>query len=175
MSRIALWVVLVLLLVGGGYYFYSRSSTRPAAQPGSTYTQSADENSDGQFEGTIGDLVNRGGNYKCEWSFSDKGTTMSGVTYVSGKKLSGEATAKTTSGDLITHMVGDGTTVYSWVEVAGFKSGTKFSYDELNSYKPTAEEKQASDQYFQKTGYKCSAWTPEASKFVVPTDVTFTN
>lgn len=167
-------VVLLLAAVGGGYYLYSRNTSNVSTGSNQARITDDTQSENGTFKGTLNELVKRGGNYKCNWNFKEDMTYMKGTTYVSGNKFSGEATAKTNDVELVTHMVGNGSTVYSWASVAGITTGTKFSYNELDQDREiTEEDKKNAEQAFKQLDYKCSGWTPDPTKFVVPTDINF--
>ncbi len=178
MGKVIAFVVIIAVVLGGGYYLYSHRGSSSSMQPSTATNTSATAPTVAQpktFSGTLNDLIKLGGNYKCDWSYNNKGTTLQGTTYVSGNKFGGSGTANTSTGNMTVNEVGDGTTMYTWFNIAGTTVGTKMPYGEMQnaSGSMTAQQKQQAQQAMQKFNYKCSPWIPDPSKFQVPTNVTF--
>lgn len=119
------------------------------------------------------EFIKQGGSYKCTVRQDVGGVQTEGTTYMSGGMIRGEYSTKVQGMDVnSTMIVRDGYT-YSWtsmmpntgfkVKVAANATGDT-SAPTSGSYSFNAE---------QIGDYNCEAWTADASKFTLPSGVTF--
>ena len=98
----------------------------------------------------------------------------SGTIDVSGKKMRGDFNMMVDSTkEYKSSMIQDGEYAYMWSDAD--KKGTKFKVAGLPSPSPTATSKSSTVDVNQEVDLKCSSWGVDPSKFVVPTDVEFTD
>lgn len=165
---IAAVVVLILLVAGGAYLMMSsKGKSQPQAQ--TTNTQTAKPQTTNSLKGTILGLLSGGQNVNCQVTYPDnKGT---GTVYVSDKKFAGDFTMKGTDGKETTgHMISDGTYMYLWS--SGIPMGIKMNLEAAKNAAQNTQNVQSVD-INQEVGLNCSPWTPDNSKFTIPTDINF--
>lgn len=174
-------IAAVVVLAGGGYYFFTTNS--PASERVTTGDVTGDGTSDvtaprdsatgqasGRFSGTVGELVARGGNYKCSVY---SGTTVSdstGTVYVAGGQLKGDFTSDVNGTQTETHMVQTGGYMYVWTSAApqGFKS--KVAAGAFSGTTGTTGSYSNADQSYS---YDCQPWSPSPSAFALPSGIQF--
>jgi len=117
--------------------------------------------------GSLRSLLSYTANTQCDVSTVAQGTSSTGTVYISGNSMRGDFSSTTaTSGTIDSHMIKKGDIFHVW-------SGTN------GAIMTTAEMSQADTQtdlsvsLDQEVNYTCSLWTVDATKFVVPTSVTF--
>lgn len=166
MNNIVLWIVGLLVVLCGGYLAYERFGTGAAPSgAGETMEES------GAFEGTLAELAERGGSYKCVIDHESAGTESSGTVYVSGSDIRGDFTSTAGGMAIETHMIRTGSDIYVWSPIA--PSGFKMKSVEGNGDAGAAMEGQFADMQ-QRYRYSCETWTPDGSLFSLPAGVTFT-
>ena len=169
-TGIIVGAVIVLLLVGFAYFKMNKSS-QVSQTP---QTASANQNAEQE---NIKSLIAAGKNVSCQITYSDG--SGSGAVYVSGKNMRGDFEITGSGKNVKSHMISDGTYTYSWDESTS--NGVKFKVGEnvtAQSTAPLGKEPVTStgqDSLEKKADTKCEAWTVDASQFVVPTSVTFTD
>lgn len=162
-------LVLGIAVIGGGAYFVFN---QPSSGSDETHMESAEA---GAFSGSVFALAERGGDWKCTVDASAQTgggeAVSSGVVYVSDKKIRADFTTTVQGfGNVDSHMVADGTNVYSWTSMMpqGFKvaqtaageGGTETSgggFDANQSY-----------------SYDCQPTSADSSRFTPPAHITFT-
>jgi hypothetical protein len=155
--------IAVVILGGGGWYAAShvhRSAPVTDAAPAAE--------AEGSFTGSLRALVARGGNYACTMHTDSGNTPTDGTIYVSGEHIRGDFTSTVPQiGNVDTHMIADGDTLYLWNSLMpkGIKSSEVAETDGSDSDGVNMD---------QSYTYDCKAWVADESKFVVPTDITFT-
>ena len=168
-----------LLVLGGcGASTPTVNNVAPAA-PSATSTPVADAPKTATLGTTLKDLLNGGKDQKCTWVASDD-ATRNGILYISGKKFRQD----TSMTDVKTKKVGqlfaisDGASIYSWGSVMGGNRGVKTSLTELESMisgTPTGGPVRSSIDMNKQYQYQCEPWTVDATLFVPPTTVNFTD
>lgn len=122
------------------------------------------------FTGTVQDLIGRGGNYSCTWNESQKNIRSTGIVYVSEKNLAANAQVIISGFTVTANVIGDGKKFYVWTSIPGSK-GMSLNYSELE--KTAAKASPQTELLKQKLNFMCSPWTPDSSKFTLPTNITF--
>jgi hypothetical protein len=175
MSKIIMIVVAVVVVAGGGYYYFNSSKNgdamvaKPVVQNNAAPVAAVPSGKKIPFS----DFIKQGGAYKCTVHQDVGGTATEGVTYISGGMIRGEYNTKVQGLSVnSTMIVRDGYT-YSWTSMApgmGFK--TKIAQN-APSNPGTASSGSYNFNAEQIGDYNCEPWTVDASKFAVPTGVTF--
>ncbi len=163
-------IILVLLLLGGGFFMIRGSNTKTPVMEKTvspTATKMTTEKK------SLSDLMALTGNQKC--TFADSQASSSGTVYSGSGNMRGDFQAQGSGKTIQTHMVSDGKYVYVWME--GETKGYKMSLDVLKKMSdsvPQQYKSQAVDIKKQ-IDYTCNPWTIDGTKFVVPTNITFTD
>ena len=93
--------------------------------------------------------------------------------YVADKKFAGDFNMKDAAGKATTaHIISDGTDIYIWS--SAMNGGIKMSLAAAKSAATNAQNNQ-SVNINQNVSMNCGAWTVDASKFIVPTNITFSD
>ena len=170
MNKKILLVAAAVLLLGVGGYFYTKTQ-KSGGNGGKSEVSSGMK--------SLKDLLSSGVAQKCTFSTTDESGVSEGTTYVAGGKVRGDFTTTASGKKTASHTIVDGKTSYIWTD--GEKNGFKMTVEETEA---GAEDKDApvpqetsvqETDLNQKTDYKCSAWVPDSSLFVPPTNVTFTD
>ena len=172
-------IIIVLIILVGGGFFLSKHSMSPS-QAGQT-ANSAMQSATGKK--SLFDFFSMTGSQKC--TFTNSSTNNGGTVYVSSGKMRGDFQEKnnSTGASEQTHMINDGTYVYIWTD--GQNNGYKMSesFIKQEESQPTEapangssanQPSQAVDMH-QQVNTSCGAWTADASMFVPPTNITFTD
>lgn len=161
-------VVFVLAVLGLGYYWYGHSSL--GSQEG---VGTQEEAQGGIFNGSFTDLLSRGGDWRCTLESSVAGASSSGTTYVSSGMVRADITSAVEGyGTMESHMIADGTNVYTWSPMMPF--GIKAPMTQ-----PVAGgtgENTPTESSFDVAGshsYHCEPWSADRTMFELPSGVTF--
>lgn len=169
-------LLLLLFFVVAGKKPTSNSNNQQANQMQPKNDAIANGNED--FKGNMMDLFKSGKNTKCTYSNKNDEYSIEGTTYIAGNKMRTDASTTMKDQNTIeSHMISDGTWVYSWS--SAMPQGIKMKIDtQLAQTNP--DNKVTSQESYAKTfqenyDFKCSKWTTDQSKFELPLDVTFTD
>lgn len=185
-TLIAIAGVLVLLATGAFFVYKNSSNTQPVVNTESTPIKTSNENTDkesttdtGMFTGTMLDLLTLSGDRQCTWENSAEGRQMSGTTYVSGGKYRSDVVGTIDNGQggtmpMKVGMIGDAEKANMWMEVMGQKMGYVIDYSKYQDTNTVPQNMEAYKEIQQDYNFKCSPWNSDPSKFILPTDVTFT-
>lgn len=163
-------IVVAIAVVGGGIWYVSGQKAEAPAD-GEPVT-GAEETADGS--GTLADLMKRSGSYKCTVEVkptqANANTESSGTVYVGNGKMRGDfSTVVAAMGGkkVESHMLTTDGYVYTWSDM--MPQGMKIQVDTTGEVATqTGMDANAA------VDYHCSPWTVEASRFTVPTNITFT-
>ncbi len=161
-----------VLIIKGGVEKSSEDLVVEEAQD-QDVVATTDVSSEGKFNGSVKDLMARGGDHECSFTETNDMSDSTGQVYISGSKIRGDfnTTVKAVSDMKVeSHMISDGEFVYTWSSM--LPTGMKMPVVESSSA-TTSTDSQTFD-YNQKLDYDCRPWTVDASKFVVPTEIKFT-
>lgn len=162
----AAFIVVLLLAFGGIYLQYSKNA--PVTTKSTITVQKPTGTQTATTKGSILDLLSGNKNVQCDITYPNN--AGSGTVYVSGKKFNGNFTIKDASGKEVNgYTISDGTYVYIWS--AAIPMGVKMKIEQAVS---TASQPNQSVNINQQVDLKCSSWIPDNSKFIPPTNVTFT-
>ncbi len=152
--------VVIILLVGiVGYTQLNKSSQQ---------TGSSDE---AMSKGSIKSLLGQGKNVNCTINYP--GTQgQDGTVYVSGNKMRGDFSMVVDEKTTDSHMINDGTFVYTWSSMSSQGTKMKVEAVEEAAEKAGTEQKQNVDLDAE-VDYKCTPWSVETAMFVPPTNIEF--
>ncbi len=120
------------------------------------------------------ELAKKGGKFTCTFDIKTAQSDSSGIVYIDGKNFRGDFTSsiKAVGMTIDSHSVSDGAYAYSWSSASpmGFKAAVTPSsgspYSGMMSGSMSANGADAN--------WKCQAASFGADKFVVPSNITFT-
>ena len=126
---------------------------------------------------SLKDLMTAGKTQKCIFSASSDSGSNQGSVYFDNGKMRGDFTATVNGKAVGSHMINDGTYMYTWSDEQ--KAGAKISIDSMakmqaNMPAPTghAMVKAGVDQN-AKYSYNCSSWSADTAQFSAPADINF--
>ncbi|MDD5710768.1 MAG: hypothetical protein PHV43_01545 [Candidatus Colwellbacteria bacterium] len=157
MNKNIIIAVVVVLAAGAAYFLWGSGGSINTAQDAAS----------------IKELIARGENLTCTFSRADEGNSMDGTIYVSGGKVRGDFSLIQDGQSFESHMIQDADFAYVWntggpLGAAGFKMSV--SADEEVS---SGEGEYQAVDLEEQLDTKCSRWSPDASKFVPPSNITF--
>ncbi|MFZ2522405.1 MAG: hypothetical protein WAX44_00510 [Minisyncoccia bacterium] len=175
-------IVVVLIVVVAGYLFFGNKSTDDKVMESgevmenktlevSTNTTGNTTESQMGKKMAFSDYMKGNGSYKCDVHQDFSGTDSHGIIYISGGMVRGDYETSIQGTTMqMTMVVKDGYS-YTWNSMmpgSGFKSKIT---EGSNSTKQTPSN--YSFDANQIGEYDCQSWTPESSKFSVPTNIKF--
>lgn len=161
-TKTIIGIVVAIIVIGGLVWYFSTQQTVVAPSPSGGTTQNTGSASFAQF-------VAQGGSRSCDVVVNNPETPGTGIVYISGDQVRGDFTTKPTTlngGEIRAHMLQTGGFVYSWADTSS--QGVKVRM----GAGATATSTQGVDPDAQ-VSYDCSPWTPDASKFIPPSTITF--
>ena len=180
-------VVAALVILGGGYYVmsggYSMSTDETARVgdmdgDGKPDTDVSDTDAPqgkavtGAFTGSFFDLAARGGNYKCDVESAGTNNDTTGTVYVSGADLRGDFTIVTSGKTIESHMLKKDDMIYVWSSL--MPQGVSMKATAMMGQGSAATQGQGVSGT-QSYGWNCAATGTDASMFVVPGGIKFTD
>ncbi len=155
----------------------------PTSAPSAAMDKSTDATTEsaiptGDTTSTFPDIIGRGQNLECDWKLPTAGPENpfgTGKLYTTGSKGRSEIAGTTNGIAIEADVIYKDDSAYTWITVAGTTTGFKFSKAELESMSTemTAERKQQAEQIKSEMIFSCKSWTPDESKFALPTGVEF--
>ena len=156
-SNKTLWIVGIVIIIAAVAYFLMRgegaSTTLTTLEPGTS----------GASEQSLTELLAAGTSQTCTFTQADG----EGTVYVAGGKMRGNFTSLADGKTMISHMISDGTTAYTWVD--GMPAGFKMM---MNAQQASGQQ-QGTVDVNQKLAYTCSPWTADANAFTPPAGMQF--
>ncbi len=166
-------VILILAIVaaiGGGVYYSKKAKMDEQKVEENTEVEGNAEvkgNLPLNAKGTIREIFALGKNSMCTFSGASAQGSVSGTMYISKDMARGDFVMTQTGKTAInSSMIRQNSNVYMWSGT----QGATMSFGDIN--KAAASQNMDIDQ---KIDYKCVDWTPDQSKFAVPTTVKFVN
>lgn len=166
-------LIVAAVIIGGGWYVWGGVETQLSAAP----KEVAPLGEEGLFKGSLTDLSERGGEWKCVVK-SDAQTGVGvvvseGTVYVSGEKVRADFTSTVPGvGPVEAHTIVDDKMVYVWSSMA--PQGIKAN---VTAYAGSGDESGMSGAYGdaqQSYTYDCEPFAAESALFVAPADISFT-
>lgn len=177
-GKIVAWIVIVIIVILAIWYFTSHKTGDTMSQ-----TKSANQTATSQnmqptpaSEQSLKDLMMLGASQKCTVSFSNNNSQSQGTIYLSGGKMRGDFTAQVQGKAMVSHMINDGTTTYTWVDgmATGFKMQNQAAKASATPTGTMDNQHQSVDPN-AKYNYNCSAWSADGSMFVQPSGINFSD
>jgi hypothetical protein len=157
----------LIIIGGGGWYAASHSHPQGSAPAPAADSTAATAEAEGTFTGSLRELGARGGDYTCTMHTDSGNVPTDGTLYVSGENIRGDfASNYPQMGNVETHLIADGATLYLWSSLLAHGIKT----DEMTESDTSADGSIDANRSYT---YDCKAWSADASKFVLPTDITF--
>lgn len=187
LQRIVVLCIIVAVLGGGVWYVTGRDSGVESDEMTSVETEQMDDvemmdEEDLSGFGSFASLLGLGRDISCEYSYTDDdGNAGSGEGYFSGNLMRVDSVLTDTDGTVYTsHMINDGTTMYTWTETtdgtfAVMMPAAEFEEDPSDYMYESETETTGEVSVEQEVEYDCEGWSVDASVFVPPSDVEFTD
>ncbi len=166
---IGIILILSLLLAGCGSEEVKTSTTKSATSDTAVSAEAGEEEK-GAIESTFSNLKDAMAAavpMKCTWSFSDQGTTMDGVTTVSGKKFNSEVSFEGNGQSFTSNTVSDGTYMYFWSDMPGGRAMKMTIPDDQATSAPSEGSAQMMDLEAN-YNYKCAPTVTSPGTFNPP-------
>lgn len=182
LQSIVVLCLAVVVLGGGAWYFTQNSSmVSDESVPALQETETADEVAvkDAEFTGvgSFGSLLGLGQSITCTYSYADEMGSGSGTSYFADGKMRVDATMSTDEGTMDTHMINDGSYVYTWSVDGADRFAMKMPVpdetmvaEDYDTPEMGSESQVSMDQSVE---YECDRWSVDTSVFVPPSSVEF--
>lgn len=115
-------------------------------------------------------MLTLGSTQQC--SFSDD-VGNKGTVYVADKKIRGDFSTTVENNTTNGHMIVNENTAYLWID--GQTTGYEMSMDVVNKAAGTNINTASQIDLDKKIDYDCKSWNVDASVFILPTDIKFTD
>lgn len=176
MIKILIGIFAAAVIGGGGWYYFSHKSASDSGANGqkTMSTESSPQSTESfTAKSSLKDIVARGGSWKCTFAIDAGGTSSTGTVYAAGGKVRSDFESKVPQVNMTieSHMVTDGAYAYTWT--SSMPQGFKMAID-ANAKASTATSGHQDFDYNGALDYNCVAWPTDESKFVVPSNITFT-
>jgi hypothetical protein len=169
MSKILMYLIATIVVLGGGYYLMTQRSASPAPTAQGSVQQAQQPTPPASTPGSFADIVKAGGSVQCTVSVTVQGTASKGMLYVSnaGADVRGDFSTTVGGKTLQSSLIKTGGYVYTWSDAfpQGFKVAAAPGSDPIASMNNGTVP--------PGTQYECRGWTPDPSKFVIPSGVKF--
>lgn len=162
--------ILAVVVLGGAaaYFVMNPGMSVNTGAEGDEEKMSAE----GPFSGSLADLIGRGGDWQCTFTADNQIANSSGTVFISGEKLRGDfaSVVPQLNQTIDSHMIQNDGYVYVWTSLTaqGFKAKTTIGTPDGT----TAFQGQGVD-INQAYDYNCTPWAADASKFELPSGITF--
>src|SRR3989344_6582040 len=164
---IAVGIAIIIAVLAGGYFFLNKKSQAPQE---SSVTSQEQKSETGFLKSSIKSLLAGGKNVMCSVRYPTGDQSTEGKIYVSGKNMRGDFNMTISGKAMESHMISDGTYMYSWSSETG--QGVKMKIDQTEvKASPTSE----SVDIDKEVDMDCSSWGVDNSKFTIPADIQFTD
>lgn len=189
MSKIAIWVLVGIVVIGGGYYALNTSKNNNTDQSQNEVVVE-DTNTLNQEEDVANNIVaeeptsnkkmafsqflaNDKGSYQCTVNQYVNNIESKGKVYLNNGMINGEFNTTVSGISIDTYLiVRDGFT-YTW---SSMLQGTGFKAKVVESTNTNTDTKTSGQYSFnaeQIGNYDCQPWTPDESKFTLPSSIIF--
>ncbi|MCR4274971.1 MAG: hypothetical protein NUW02_02900 [Candidatus Campbellbacteria bacterium] len=142
--------IIVLVIIIGGVKFFARGQAGP-------------------FSGTMFDLFDRGGKWKCTWEQKTSDLNAQGNIFISGKKFKSETISSSGSITLAAQALSDGEFFYAWTSLAPIGIRTDLSELKKEAQKNTPQTGELGKDYT----FDCQPWKVDDAAFTIPMDIVF--
>lgn len=152
----------------------------PISLVGCGKDDTAGGSNDELFSGTLQELIDGEKSMKCTYSIDSEGASGEGVVYVDGQKSYTEMVIENEGESMTTYMISDSEWLYTWSSMMP-EQGMKMNLEKMKQLGEEFEQGQEAGQFDyeenfeQDFDFKCQSWIPDKSKFIPPSNVTFTD
>lgn len=173
-AKYILIIIFGIAITGAGAY-YAQNTTENGQDTQSEQemqsTQQAEEQKkatvspkeESAFEGTMADLLERGGEYRCSFSHTQDGAHTNGVVYIDGDdRLRGDFESSSQYISFDSHMIVRDGFIYAWTSIT--PEGIKAPYEAYANAEADPSNTQLQTTY----EYDCVSRKPEDHRFVLP-------
>ncbi len=162
--------VVVAGAIGAWVYMGSpHTAWAPASTSDQTAGQPTTQSDTSSQPQTLKNLIAYKGSQKCTFTSSTSNSSSSGTVYVSNGQMRGDFVSHAQGGTYESHMIVKDNTSYVWG--TGMPGGFKMSFDAMSS-SGQGNNSGAVDPNAP-VNYSCSAWSADASLFVLPAGIQF--
>ncbi len=165
-------VVAVIVIGAGGYFIFSNNNDESSSNE-TTSTSESTNNEATKELASINKLLERGGNAKCTYDYTDDdGNRSSGTAYFSDQRMFGDFTTAQVGGmTLQSNVLNVDKTQYVWDKDK--KEGYKLDLSVIKSQDEKENQSNNSVDQDKEFDFTCVSWSVDDSVFDVPSDVNF--
>jgi len=169
-------IIVVLIIVGGvGAYVYTQNKDdKKAATASNSQSAFKDPESD-VYNGDLLDITSAGKARKCTFSTTVENVASNGTLYTDGKGRGFMEIVVDTVGTTNVLVLSD--KMYGWTTAGGSTTGFTYTKEELkkmaNDAGASTQASSAASSANQPFNMKCTSWSIDLSKFIVPTNIDF--
>jgi hypothetical protein len=177
-------IILGILVLGGVAFFIfsgngkddlnNTSNKEQISEQSQNEQVSEAQSEDFEEKTTLAKLMEKTGNYMCTFTHNTQMGESTGTVHISGKRIRGDFISKVSvpglpnMSDIKTYMISDGESVYTWSSMSS--EGYKVPVSDQDK---TSQSEDTSIPTNQELDYRCISWKVDASKFSLPTNITF--
>ena len=172
-----MWIVAAVIVIG--LIAWLAMSKKPAGEGEMNQTKAGDQTSPApqamSNQMSMKELMASGKSQKCTVESSTANSQSQGTIYFGNGKMRGDFTSTASGKTFVSHMINDGTTVYTWTD--GMSMAVKMSVSAMDSMttKPASTQNPQAVDPDAKYDYKCSGWSVDNSVFALPAGINFTD
>jgi len=172
------YIALAMIIISGGGYLLLKGepASAPATQSEVQGTKDSVQSQDSTVPSQVSmrDLVARGQSLECTFDMDVEYSKSNGTVYIADGKVRGNfdivvSVSQAGTQKFQAYMIADAETSYVWSSL--IKQGFKLPI----SKNETSANPQNGVDYNQKLNYSCKPWNANASFFVPPADVVFSD
>lgn len=181
MHKLMLGITVIAIIAIGVWYVISsqkddtvtETNTTPTAAESATAP--AEDTRVGQ--GSFASLLARGGRVRCTYTGTTEDGTNVGTMYTDGQRVRIESSHTSADGTLDTTMITDGSTTYTWGTTESGTMAIKMTNQDSTADAVASPESPGSTgvDMDAAVSYDCAPWSVDASLFVPPSDIEFTD
>lgn len=182
MSRKVLLIIGAVLVVGAVVVFFgdgskdARPSTTSSGNEAAQNERVAESNIPEAGSASLPDLIRLGNNIQCDFSYTgiEMEGEMRGTMYIAdrGEQFRGDFTMTQQGQTVETHIIRNNETAYTWSQTPFGSMAVEFAIENDEDIFDASNENFNYNQQFE---YSCDRWNVDASKFIPPRDIEFTN
>lgn len=169
MQKKTIWIVIaVIILIGLGFFLSRGSIGVDQTKSEGDQTAAQTETSTAGSPMSLKSLLGMNTSQVCTFSMDTESVKTSGTVHVANGKVRGDFQSQTEGGAISSHMISDGQYVNIWTD--SMAQGFRMKIDAG----ATASANSNVPDFDQKMNYNCKPGSVEASLFVPPTTIKFT-
>lgn len=151
------------MVLGVGYLIFTKA---PAETPPIQNEEEITETESASGSGTLSSLMAMGGNMECGVSISEGGFNSAGVVFIAQDQVRADFNSSVAENSFTSSLIQRDGFIYTWTSI--MPQGFRFPV--------SVPDENGETEGFEATDfvtYECKPWTPEQSKFELPSGVTF--